>query len=180
MGKPKKKGNTFNYNKNRRKAWKKSKELPKIKCEQIKNAWDDTKSMQHNLKNMGIATNPNKAIPVPKTKDLIPGFEREDGDKPMEMMMVQPRSKLHVVKELEDIANQPQEKRLKLPEQEVKYCIYMMEKHKDNYKAMARDERNYYQDTPKQIKRKIMTFKGIPSQYQAYLNSKEEGKMDTT
>jgi hypothetical protein len=45
--------------------------------------------------------------------------------------------------------------------------------------AMARDERNYYQDTPKQIKRKITTFKGIPSQYRAYLQSKEQ-KMETT
>jgi hypothetical protein len=37
--------------------------------------------------------------------------------------------------ELEEIANQPQEKRLKVPEQEVKYCIYMMEKHGENYKV---------------------------------------------
>lgn len=157
----------------------KSKEMPKIKCEQIKNAWDENKSLRHNLRNMGIATDPNIAIPVPKTKDLIPGYEREDGDEPMAKMVVLPKTKLHVVKELEDIANQPQEKRMKLPEQDVKYCIYMMEKHGENYKAMARDQRNYYQDTPKQIKRKIMTFKGIPGQYQAYVRSKEQ-KMETT
>ena len=34
--------------------------------------------------------------------------------------------------------------------------------------AMARDRRNYYQDTPKQIKRKIETFKKIPDLYDAY------------
>mgnify|MGYP001791610383 len=33
---------------------------------------------------------------------------------------------------------------------------------------MARDRRNYYQDTPKQIKRKIETFKKIPDLYDAY------------
>ena len=38
--------------------------------------------------------------------------------------------------------------------------------------AMARDPKNYYQETPKQIRRKIVTFQGIPSQYQAYLDSK--------
>ena len=45
------------------------------------------------------------------------------------------------------------------------------------FQAMARDHRNYYQDTPKQIRRKILTFKGIPEQYNAYLASKKE-KMD--
>ena len=33
---------------------------------------------------------------------------------------------------------------------------------------MARDRRNYYQDTPKQIKRKIETFQKIPDLYDAY------------
>ena len=38
--------------------------------------------------------------------------------------------------------------------------------------AMARDEKNYYQDTPKQIARKIRVFRSIPEQYNAYLASK--------
>lgn len=38
--------------------------------------------------------------------------------------------------------------------------------------AMARDEENYYQDTPKQIARKIRVFRSIPEQYSAYLASK--------
>ena len=46
------------------------------------------------------------------------------------------------------------------------------------FQAMARDEKNYYQDTPKQIRRKILTFKSIPEQYNAYLSSKEEGTLD--
>ena len=43
---------------------------------------------------------------------------------------------------------------------------------------MARDDKNYYQDTPKQIRKKIMTFKSIPMQYKAYLKAKEEGTLD--
>ncbi len=43
---------------------------------------------------------------------------------------------------------------------------------------MARDEKNYYQDTPKQIRKKIMTFKSIPQQYNAYLKAKEDGTLD--
>ena len=43
---------------------------------------------------------------------------------------------------------------------------------------MARDDQNYYQDTPKQIRKKIMTFKSIPEQYKAYLKEKEEGTLE--
>ncbi len=46
------------------------------------------------------------------------------------------------------------------------------------YQAMAKDDKNYYQDTPKQIRKKIQTFKSIPSQYNAYLKAKEEGTLD--
>ena len=45
---------------------------------------------------------------------------------------------------------------------------------------MARDRKNYYQDTPKQIKKRIMTFKNIPTQYNAYLKSKETGESAST
>lgn len=37
---------------------------------------------------------------------------------------------------------------------------------------MARDARNHYQETPKQIKKKINMFKNTPEQYEAYLQSK--------
>lgn len=38
--------------------------------------------------------------------------------------------------------------------------------------AMARDEKNYYQDTPKQIKRKIDEYKRChPAQYEAFIQS---------
>lgn len=39
---------------------------------------------------------------------------------------------------------------------------------------MAKDPTNYYQSTPKQIKRKIAVFKSIPEQYEKYLKSKGE------
>lgn len=41
---------------------------------------------------------------------------------------------------------------------------------------MARDRRNYYQDTPKQIKRKIETFQKIPDLYDAYKLMEELAK----
>lgn len=39
---------------------------------------------------------------------------------------------------------------------------------------MARDPRNYYQKTPKQIKGTILTFKRLPETYNAYLEMKKQ------
>lgn len=37
---------------------------------------------------------------------------------------------------------------------------------------MARDKKNYYQETWKQLRAKVKTFMGIPKQYGEYLASK--------
>ena len=45
---------------------------------------------------------------------------------------------------------------------------------------MARDERNYYQETPKQIQRKINRFKSIPEMYKIYAEARQgESSMDS-
>uniref|UniRef100_A0A915J7E5 Nucleolar protein 16 n=1 Tax=Romanomermis culicivorax TaxID=13658 RepID=A0A915J7E5_ROMCU len=77
-----------------------------------------------------------------------------------------------IFKELEVKANKPVTKTLRLSQPEIRYCIYMLEKHGDNYEAMAKDSKNVHQDTAAQLRRKIETFKGIPVQYNAYLRSK--------
>lgn len=44
---------------------------------------------------------------------------------------------------------------------------------------MARDEKNYYQDTPKQIKRKIGVYKNFyPEEYKDFVASLKQEKMD--
>ncbi|XP_061171604.1 uncharacterized protein LOC133181079 [Saccostrea echinata] len=174
MGKLKKqrKGKKFNYDKNRRKEWKKSKKLPSIECAQIKKAWDPKKSMRRNLEEMGISADPNQTIKIPKTKDFLMDEENDQESEMREKKVHKKQPKEHVVQELEEEANVPLEKTLRLSSEETKYCIYMMEKYGEDYKAMARDRRNYYQDTPKQIKRKIKAFMNIPEQYNAYLATK--------
>lgn len=52
----------------------------------------------------------------------------------------------------------------------------MIEKHGTNYYAMARDHRNDYQLTPKQLERKMEKFKNIPKVYERYLAEKAEGR----
>lgn len=51
----------------------------------------------------------------------------------------------------------------------------MIEKYGENYEKMARDYRNFYQDTPSQIKKKITLFKKNKNQYAKYLKEKESG-----
>lgn len=173
MGKPTKqhRKRKFNYDKNRKKQWLKSKKMPTIECKQIKNAWDSTRSVKENMQQMGLATDPNKTLKIPKTKDSfvtsIPGSSKKTEEK-QEVTPV----KQHVALELEAEANIPQKRRLRLSEPETRYCIYMMEKYGEDYKAMARDLKNYYQDTPKQIKNKIKAFKSVPEQYGEYLKQK--------
>lgn len=51
----------------------------------------------------------------------------------------------------------------------------MMEKYGEDYDKMARDYKNYYQDTPAQIRKKINLFKKMKGPYKKYLNEKKAG-----
>eukprot|EP00745_Piridium_sociabile_P002384 TRINITY_DN114624_c0_g1_i1.p1 TRINITY_DN114624_c0_g1~~TRINITY_DN114624_c0_g1_i1.p1 ORF type:complete len:171 (-),score=51.59 TRINITY_DN114624_c0_g1_i1:172-684(-) len=170
MGKPKKNRKAkFIYTIDRRKQWDKLKKIPTIKCEQIRSAWDSKKTMTSNFADMGLSSDPNKTLHIPTAKELLgPKDTAENVSKKQKKR----GKKSHVVDELEAEAAIPEEKRLKLSEPDVAYCISMMEKYGDDFKAMARDEENYYQDTPKQIARKIRVFRSVPEQYNAYLASK--------
>lgn len=45
--------------------------------------------------------------------------------------------------------------------------------------AMARDEKNYYQDTPKQIRNKINVYKRFyPAEWQTFVDSLQKNKME--
>ena len=52
----------------------------------------------------------------------------------------------------------------------------MMEKYGEDYKKMCKDYKNYYQDTPAQLKKKINLFKNMKGPYKKYLNEKKAGK----
>uniref|UniRef100_A0A914DYJ0 Nucleolar protein 16 n=1 Tax=Acrobeloides nanus TaxID=290746 RepID=A0A914DYJ0_9BILA len=70
-----------------------------------------------------------------------------------------------VQKQVEAVAKQagskPSKKELKhkLLQQDKDFCTYMINKHGEDYEAMARDSKNISQNTPKQLERKISVFK---------------------
>uniref|UniRef100_A0A3Q3X6T4 Nucleolar protein 16 n=1 Tax=Mola mola TaxID=94237 RepID=A0A3Q3X6T4_MOLML len=168
MPKAKKSGKRmkFNYNQDRKKLKKKflKKYNPRIENPQIRNAWDDRKSMARNLQDMGLAFDPNRSLPIKKTSLL--GEEKET--KAHANVVTKP----YVLNQLEEEASRPEKDSKTLSSDLVDFVQYMIREHSDNYKAMARDEKNYYQETPKQIKRKIDQYKRChPEHYSAFMDS---------
>ncbi|KAG7484703.1 hypothetical protein MATL_G00052850 [Megalops atlanticus] len=162
----------YDYNKNKKKLKKqfKKKAAPRIECPQIRNAWNDKKSVAQNLKDMGLAFDPNLALPMRKNK--VPGADAEETVSPLVR-------KPYVVKGLEEEASLPTKDTKSLSRDIIEYVQYMIKEHNDNYKAMARDEKNYYQDTPKQIKRKVDQYKRFhPEEYTAFIESLKTQKVD--
>jgi len=168
MPKAKKSGKRkkFDYNQDRKKMKKKfiKKCNPRIEDAQIRNAWDDKKSMARNLQEMGLAFDPNRTLPIMKQRLL--------GNDKVTKAPVGMVTKPYVLNQLEEEANRPERDSKTLSSDLIEYAQYMIREHKDDFKAMARDEKNYYQDTPKQIKRKINEYKRCHSaHYDAFINS---------
>ncbi|XP_078267667.1 nucleolar protein 16 [Rhinoraja longicauda] len=158
----------FDYQTNRKKLKRKmaKKAAPRIECAQIRKAWNNKKSVAQNLAEMGLASDPNRTLPIQKVKKVasIVG----------EKVVINP----HVINELEAEASLPEVTMSTLSKEFIDYVRHMVETYKDNYKAMARDDLNYYQDTPRQIKKKIESYKRFyPSEYAA-LNAALQQKME--
>ncbi|XP_029046411.1 nucleolar protein 16 [Osmia bicornis bicornis] len=165
----------FRMNVNRKRLRNKLQKLPTIKCKQLKDSWEVTKSTRTNLKQMGLAYDPNETLKVSSNKEqLVEKFKVEDlenvskKDEDVEMTPV----KVHVSEELEAEAKAPRRRMFKLPNSQVNFLTYLLDKYGEDYKAMARDKKNYDQLTWKQIRAKIKVFKGIPEQYNEYLQTK--------
>uniref|UniRef100_UPI0037E93540 nucleolar protein 16 n=1 Tax=Semicossyphus pulcher TaxID=241346 RepID=UPI0037E93540 len=156
----------FDYNLDRKKLKKKflKKCNPRIENTQIRNAWDSKKSMARNLQEMGLAFDPNRTLPIKKQRLLGKGKEAKA---PVHIV-----TKPYVLNQLEEEANRPEKDTKTLSSDLIEYAQYMIREHNDDFKAMARDEKNYYQDTPKQIKRKINEYKRChPQHYNAFISS---------
>jgi len=184
---------SFNDN-SRKNKWKREKKARQhVACPQVQEAWDPKQNAKTNMEKIGLAYNINKLMKPPSTKEELKKLSKRNSK---DVIMVDADSssktkrssepkdidevpaKSQVVEDLEAEAAMLTEeakkggKKLRLSQPEIRYCIYMIEKYGDNYDRMARDQKNVYQETAAQIRRKLETFKSIPIQYNAYLRSK--------
>jgi hypothetical protein len=83
---------------------------------------------------MGLVYDSNKAFKIPSAKDLLQPMEVDgessncDGEKSL------PR-KNYVTKELENDAKVPRVKNFKLPNNQITWLTYLMDKYKEDYKV---------------------------------------------
>ncbi|XP_062309830.1 nucleolar protein 16 [Osmerus eperlanus] len=157
----------FDYAQDRKKMKKKltKKSAPRIECPQIRHAWNERQTVAKNLRDMGLAFDPNRALPI-KQSSLVTEKEK-DVAAPSKIVR-----KPYVLNQLVAEANLPVKDTKTLSSDLIEYVQHMVRQHGENYKAMARDEKNYYQDTPKQIKRKIVEYKRChPEEYEAFVQS---------
>ncbi|KAG7516898.1 hypothetical protein JOB18_043246 [Solea senegalensis] len=156
----------FDYNQDRKKLKKKfiNKYRPSIESQQIRAAWNNRRSVARNLQDMGLVLDVNAALPVKKSSLL-----RNDRETSASVAVV---TKPYVIKQLEEEAGQALRDTKTLSSDLVEFVQHMIREHNDDYKAMARDEKNYYQDTPTQIRRKINEYKRCHLQdYHAFISS---------
>ncbi|XP_019874260.1 nucleolar protein 16 [Aethina tumida] len=166
----------YRYNVNRKRLRNKICGVGSIGCKEVKDAWERGKSIPTNMKEMGLSYDPNVTIKIPSSKkeykNIIASSEWQEEELNEEEQQLNSK-KLSVVEALEADAKAPRPKRLNLPNSQVEWVTYLIKKYGSDYRAMARDRKNYNQETWKQIRQKIRLFKKIPQQYNAFL--KENG-----
>ncbi|XP_066249985.1 nucleolar protein 16 [Euwallacea similis] len=160
----------FRHNVNRKRLRNKITNKGNIGCKEVKDAWDSKKSVQTNLANMGLSYDPNQTIRIPTKKRELQetlGFNRSSEDKQEEDLRV--NNKQFVVDMLEADAKAPRVKKLRLPKGQVEWITYLLKKYGTDYRAMAQDSKNYYQETWKQLRQKVRLFRKIPEQFGKFL-----------
>ena len=168
----------YHVNINRKRLRNKLRKLPAIGCPQIKESWEVTTSTRTNLKQMGLVYDPNEVLKIPRVKNQLiadaklKAIDSENMSESEEETENVIPEKGYVVEELLKEAKAPRKRMFRLPNSQVEFLIYLMDKHGEDYKAMARDKTNYNQLTWRQIRAKIKLFKGIPEQYNEYLKNK--------
>uniref|UniRef100_A0A0R3RHG1 Nucleolar protein 16 n=1 Tax=Elaeophora elaphi TaxID=1147741 RepID=A0A0R3RHG1_9BILA len=117
-------------------------------------AWNKNATIKQNMKAMGLAYDSNKLFPLRPSmiRQVIAALEKEVE---------------------EEQIKQKKGRSYRLLARDIEFCVYMIERHGDDYEKMSRDAKNIYQDTPKQIQRKVRIFKESP-EYSVYLKLRSQ------
>ncbi|XP_021562324.1 nucleolar protein 16 isoform X2 [Carlito syrichta] len=160
---PKAKGKTrrqkFGYNVNRKRLNRNArrKAAPRVECSHIRHAWDHAKSVRQNLAEMGLALDPNKAVPLRKRK--VKAMEVDMEERPKELVR-----KPYVLNELEAEASLPEKKDNTLSRDLIDYVRYMVENHGEDYKSgklsatLCRRVRWRWDDWPSSLRPQLSLF----------------------
>merc|ERR1712055_830884 len=81
-------------------------------------------------------------------------------------------TKPEVVTQLEDEANVEAKPTFRFTPTQVQLITHMMDKHGMDFKAMARDPKNHYQETPAKLKGMVTKFISIPEHYAPYCKAR--------
>ena len=176
---------TYDYHRNRKRVKqqleKNSKFNVKVDCKVVRDAWDHRVSVRENMSRMGIVLNASDVMPVSGTKKkLVNDMKKlknvsveEETEAADESRILKPE----VIAKLSEEANVPVKQNFRFTTSQVQLITHMMDKHGSDYKAMARDPRNHFQETPAKLKGMIRKFISIPEHYAPYC--KERGLLQT-
>ncbi|TRY77060.1 hypothetical protein TCAL_10220 [Tigriopus californicus] len=190
-----KKKQKFKYDRNRKRV-QKTQELTKnsnvrLADGVIKAHWDARKPLKQNLSAMGLAYDANQVMSWPSTKRQM--VERAQGrlthfnpaiheshppaeteaEAELEASTPSDQDDTPVVRALKaQVAQVPVRQSFRFTSEEVRWITQMMDKHGDDFKAMARDPKNIWQCTPKQIRQKVVKFIHIPEQFAPFAKAR--------
>merc|ERR1712048_1349669 len=162
MGKKQRRRKKYDYARNRKRVRKQQEKTTKfnvkVDCEVIKEAWDNRISVKENMSKMGIVLNASDMMPVtgPKKKMV-------NKMKTLKNIAVDESVENKLTK-----ASVPAKQNFRFSTTQVKLITYMMDKHGTDYKAMSRDPKNHYQETPAKLRGMITKFISIPEHYAPY------------
>ena len=163
----------YDYGRNRKRVRKQqektSKFNVKVDCKVVQDAWDQRISVKENMSRMGIVLNASEVMPVSGAKkNLISTMKKLKNVPEVETETPNNIIKPEVITKLTEQANVPAKQNFRFTTSQVQLITFMMDKHGTDYKAMARDPRNHYQETPAKLKGMIRKFISIPEHYAPY------------
>ena len=175
----------FRYDRNRKRIKKTQekhrKDKIKVDNDVMKELWNPKESIKTNLESMGVAFDANKVLDKKSTKQQFIEKIQDQNPNNIPPQEIASKKSSEVVKRLEAEALEAEANKkanFRFTGEQVKWITYCLDKHGDDFKAMARDPKNIWQETPKQIRQKVLKFVNIPEQFAIY--AKKIGLLDDT
>ena len=137
----------------------------------FQDVWDNRITLKENMAHMGVAVDANSVVPKISAKSkMIKDMKKQRGLEVDEEVEEKPSTEVVGKLELEAVFEAKQTFRF-TPTQ-VSLITYMMDKHGEDWEAMARDNKNHYQETAAKLRGMIRKFISIPEHYVVYCKEK--------